>query len=112
MKYALNRHSLDFKENIDSLLGPFADSDGALANLCEDLRNVKWNTELAAAVDRENARSHKRIQDTLERMEALLDKIQGCVRGNELSLDRDNHMAKTMVSSWSCSNQWRVKEMF
>ncbi|PMD45595.1 hypothetical protein L207DRAFT_578504 [Hyaloscypha variabilis F] len=99
MKYALNRHSLDFKENIDSLLGPFADSDSALANLCEDLRNVKWkDTELAAAVDREYARSHERIQDTLERMQALLDKIQGRVGGNELSLDKENHMAESMTS--------------
>jgi hypothetical protein len=99
MKYALNRHSLDFKENVDSLLGPFADSDGALANLCEDLGNVKWkDTELAASVDREYARSYERIQDTLERMQALLDKIQGGIGGNELSPDSDNRMAESMVS--------------
>jgi len=99
MKYALNRHSLDFKENVDILLGPFADSDGELANLCEDLRNVKWkDTELAAAVDREYERSQERIQDTLERMQALLDKIQGRVEGNQLSLDSDNHIAESVVS--------------
>lgn len=41
MKYALKRLGLDFKENVDSLLGPFADNDDVIAKLCEDLRNER-----------------------------------------------------------------------
>ena len=99
MKYALKRQSLDFKENVDSLLGPFADNDDVLATLCEDLRNERWkDKELVAAVGREYARSYEPIQSTLRRMRALLDDVRIGVGEIESSVDRIIRLPESLVS--------------
>lgn len=95
MKYALNRHGNNFKETIDSLLGPFADEESAFAELCEKPRDEKWkDMGLANAIAREYARSHVGIRDTLGRMRTLLDDIH---RDAEVPLNHDRDLVSLLV---------------
>ena len=100
MKYALNRHGNNFKENIDSLLVPH----GALAELRESPRDGKWkDTDLAVAVRRECAGSYERIEQTMERMKRLLDDIQTGVGEIELPSNEDNEVLDLVSYFLSCN---------
>jgi len=99
MKYQLNRHSNNFKETIDSLLGPFADEEAELAELCDNPLDEKWRDgKLSTAIHEEYARLYKPIQDILEKMRTLLDDIQTGIREIDMPLEKRNHLLNNRVS--------------